>query len=114
MLGSAPVPCRRTTRAIRFPVLIPQRPFTVRHKPRQKTLPDGLGVACTPHEGRMREALGWLCGSLVGALWEPWGSLGVALGCLSLGYQQALRWLCTPESMPSIWPCGGLVVALGG
>ena len=41
--------------------------------------------------------------SLGGALVEPWGGLGVALG-----------WLCTPESMPSIWPCGGLVVALGG
>ena len=25
----------------------------------------------------------------------------------------ALGWLCTPESMPSIWPCGGLGVALG-
>src|ERR1017187_4520543 len=48
-------------------------------------------------------ALGEPWGSLGGALVEPWGSLGVALG-----------WLCTPESMPSIWPCGGLVVALGG
>src|ERR1039458_1974579 len=41
--------------------------------------------------------------SLGGALVEPWGGLGVALG-----------WLCTPESMPSIWLCGGLSVALGG
>src|ERR1039457_3117527 len=40
----------------------------------------------------LRVVLGW-----------PWGSLGVALGCL-----------CTPESMPSIWPWGGLGVALGG
>ena len=27
------------------------------------------------------------------ALWELCGSLGVALGCLSIGYQQALWWL---------------------
>jgi hypothetical protein len=33
---------------------------------------------------------------------EPWGSLGMALG-----------WLCSPESVPSIWLCGGLGVALG-
>src|ERR1035441_1440024 len=68
-------------------------------------------------------ALGWLwCGlgvalvepwwSLGGALVEPWWSLGGALvePWWSLG--GALVWLCTPESMPSIWPCGGLVVAL--
>jgi hypothetical protein len=32
-------------------------------------------------------------GSLGVALGEPWDSLGVALGCLSLGYQHALGWL---------------------
>ena len=48
-------------------------------------------------------ALGWLWWSLGGALVEPWWSLGVALW-----------WLCTPESMPSIWLVYGFVVALGG
>src|ERR1019366_3814131 len=48
-------------------------------------------------------ASGWPQGGLGGALVEPWWSLGGALG-----------WLCTPESMPSIWPWGGLGVALGG
>src|ERR1019366_1068785 len=59
-------------------------------------------------------ALGWLWCGLGGALVEPWWSLGGALGepWGSLGV--ALGWLCTPESMPSIWPCGGLGVALGG
>jgi len=42
-----------------------------------------------------------LCGSLGGALVEPWGSLGVALCCLVYGFVVALWWLCTPESMPS-------------
>src|ERR1035438_4326514 len=37
---------------------------------------------------------------LGGALVEPWGGFGVVLGCL-----------CTPESMPSIWPWCGLGVA---
>src|ERR1035441_3526584 len=41
---------------------------------------------------RLEVALGW-----------PWWSLGVAL-----------RWLCTPESMPSICLVYGLGVALGG
>ena len=45
----------------------------------------------------------WLWGGFGGALVEPWGSLGVALG-----------WLCTPESMPSICLLYGFVVALGG
>src|ERR1035441_7787987 len=50
---------------------------------------------------RLEVALGGLWGGVGVALVEPWLSLGVAL----VG-------LCTPESMPSIWPCGGLVVAL--
>ncbi len=51
-----------------------------------------------------RVAFGWPLGGLRGslgvALVKPWGSLGVALGCLSVGYQQALG-----------WPWGGLGVA---
>jgi hypothetical protein len=43
----------------------------------------------------------WLCWRFVGALWEPWGRMGVALGWLPPGYQHALggfdvalSWLC--------------------
>src|ERR1035441_10324958 len=35
----------------------------------------------------------WLASRLYLALGSYWGGFGVALGCLSLGYQQALRWL---------------------
>jgi hypothetical protein len=35
-----------------------------------------------------------------GALWEPWG-----------GFREALGWLCSPESMPSICLVYGFVVA---
>ena len=45
---------------------------------------------------------------------EPWWSLGVALGWPWGGFEVALRWLCTPESMPSICLQYGLGVALGG
>src|ERR1035441_7568895 len=34
--------------------------------------------------------------------------------CLSTGFEVALEWLCTPESMPSICLQYGLGVALGG
>ena len=34
--------------------------------------------------------------------------------CLSTGFEVALRWLCTPESMPSICLLYGFGVALGG
>jgi hypothetical protein len=36
---------------------------------------------------------GWLWGILGVALGSHWGRIGVPLGCLSLGYQQALGWL---------------------
>src|ERR1039458_1624837 len=40
--------------------------------------------------------------------------MGFPIGCLSGGFGVALRWLCTPESMPSICLVYGFVVALGG
>src|ERR1035441_3158249 len=48
------------------------------------------------------------------ALGWPWWSLGGALEWLWCGLGGALRCLCTPESMPSIWLCGGFEMALGG
>jgi hypothetical protein len=43
-----------------------------------------------------------------------WCGFGVALVWLWCGLGVALVWLCTPESMPSICPVYGFVVALGG
>jgi hypothetical protein len=46
-----------------------------------------------------------------GWLWVPnW----LPIGYLPNGFGVALRWLCTPESMPSICLLYGFVVALGG
>ena len=46
------------------------------------------------------------------ALMWPWCGLGGALVEPWCGFRVALRWLCTPESMPSIWLWCGFRVAL--
>src|ERR1035441_1281546 len=43
-----------------------------------------------------------------------WGGFGVPIGWLAVGFEVALVWLCTPESMPSICLLYGFGVALGG
>ena len=64
----------------------------------------GLGVALVWLWCGFGVALVWLWCGLGVALGWPWGGLGVAMRCLSVGFGVALGWLCTPESMPSIWP----------
>src|ERR1039458_1399611 len=61
----------------------------------------GFGGALVGLWRSLGVALGWL-----------WSGFGFPIGWLSVGFGVALGWLCTPESMPSIWPCGGLVMAL--
>src|ERR1035441_10609009 len=83
--------------------LVAPQIILVRLSSRRFRLPSGTPTSLLEASTSRARALGRLCGSLGGALVEPWGGLGVALG-----------WLCTPESMPSIWLVYGFVVALGG
>jgi hypothetical protein len=53
----------------------------------------------------------WLWWSLGGALREPWGGSLVPSRWLCGGLGVALRWLCIPESMPSICLVYGSEVA---